>query len=272
MGNSNFAASKQPEFLDELPLWSASFGLKLLDYIEYKQNITAADIGFGTGFPLIEIAMRLGNNSTIYGIDEWKEGITRAEAKISYYGLSNVKIIDGSIESMPLTNSSVDLITSNNCINAVSNMDKALAECSRILRKGGQFVQTMNLKKSMFEFYNEMERTLLELDLKHEVDLMYKHIETKRPSIDKILDIMKPDFTIKDIEYDEFKIRFSNGTAMFNHSFVKLVFMKSWKEIVPQNRVEEVFGIIETKLNEHAEKYDGIKLSIPFVLINGIKK
>jgi precorrin-6B methylase 2 len=102
MGNSNFATNKQPEFLDELPLWSASFGLKLLDYIDYKPNITAVDIGFGTGFPLTEIAMRLGNNSTVYGIDEWKEGINRAEGKINYYGLSNVKIIEGSGESIPL--------------------------------------------------------------------------------------------------------------------------------------------------------------------------
>jgi len=272
MGNSNFATNKQPEFLDELPLWSASFGLKLLDYIDYKPNITAVDIGFGTGFPLIEIAMRLGNNSTVYGIDEWKEGINRAEAKINYYGLSNVRIIETSAESIPLENNSVDLITSNNCINAVSNMNRALMECSRILRKDGQFIQTMNLDKSMFEFYNEMEKTLLELNLKHEIELMYKHIENKRPSIDKILGIMKQDFTIKDIEYDEFKIKFSNGTAMFNHYFIKFVFMKSWKEILPKDRIEEIFGLIETRLNEYAEKHGGIKLSIPFVLINGIKK
>jgi len=48
---------------DELPIWSAPFGLKLLEFIDYKPNITAIDLGFGTGFPLIEIAMRLGNDS-----------------------------------------------------------------------------------------------------------------------------------------------------------------------------------------------------------------
>ena len=52
----------QDEFIkvfDELPLWSAPFGLKLLDFIRYKKGITALDIGFGSGFPLIEIARRL---------------------------------------------------------------------------------------------------------------------------------------------------------------------------------------------------------------------
>jgi precorrin-6B methylase 2 len=67
--DKNYNLKKWSQFIDELPIWSAPFGLKLLNYIGYKPNITALDIGFGTGFPLIEIAMRLGKESTIYGID-----------------------------------------------------------------------------------------------------------------------------------------------------------------------------------------------------------
>ena len=272
MSNSNFAKNKNPEFLDELPLWSASFGLKLLDYINYKPNITAIDIGFGTGFPLIEMAMRLGNSSTVYGIDEWKEGIIRLESKIEYFGLSNVKIIEGSVESIPLDNNSVNLITSNNCINAVTNMYKALMECSRILQKDGQFVQTMNLDKTMYEFYNILENIFFELNMKHEIDLIYKHIEKKRPSVDKIIGIIKNDFIIKDIEYDEFNYKFSNGTAMLDHYFIKNIFKKSWDEIIPKDRIEEIYNLIEIELNKYAEKYGVIKLSVPYVLINSIKK
>ena len=77
------------KIIDELPLWSAPFGLKLLDYIDYKPNITAIDLGFGTGVPLIEIAMRLGDNSTVYGIDILKDALEKAEKKISYYGIEN---------------------------------------------------------------------------------------------------------------------------------------------------------------------------------------
>ncbi|MBN1577163.1 MAG: hypothetical protein JW913_11460 [Chitinispirillaceae bacterium] len=62
-----------PDLCDELPFWSAPFGLKLLDLIEYRRNITALDIGFGCGFPLIELAMRLGPTCTVYGIDPWDE-------------------------------------------------------------------------------------------------------------------------------------------------------------------------------------------------------
>jgi ubiquinone/menaquinone biosynthesis C-methylase UbiE len=260
-----------PHFIDELPLWSAAFGLKLLNYIDYKHNIKAIDIGFGTGFPLIEIAMRLGNDSIVYGLDSWKECIEEAKEKISYYGIKNIKIIEGMVEKIPLEDTSVDLITSNNCINNVENIEKALSECSRILKNDGQFIQTMNLGKSMFEFYNIMEQTLIELKLNTEIKSMYKHIEQKRPSIDKILKIMENDFIIKDIEYDQFNYKFTNGTAMLNHYFIKLAFMDSWKKILPKDKVGEIFKTIEIKLNKQAEESGNLKLSIPFVLINAIK-
>jgi hypothetical protein len=130
----------------------------------------------------------------------------------------------------------------------------------------------MNLDKSMFEFYDTMENSLLELDLKSEIELMRKHIEQKRPSIDKIITPMKQNFLIKDIVYDQFHYRFADGTAMLNHNFIKVVFLESWKNILPEDRTKEIFRIIENKLNKFSEGLNGIKISIPFVLINGIKK
>ncbi len=86
------------EVFDELPLWAAPFGLKLLEGIRYKKGIQALDIGFGAGFPLTEIAMRLGKDSKIYGIDPWEAAVGRAEKKIDYYGvlLDNGENIDRS--------------------------------------------------------------------------------------------------------------------------------------------------------------------------------
>jgi ubiquinone/menaquinone biosynthesis C-methylase UbiE len=270
--DNNFDPQIRSKMVDELPIWSAPFGLKLLDYIEYKSSITAIDLGFGTGFPLIEIAMRLGNNSTVYGIDTRKEAIEKANEKIEYYGITNIKIIEGNVESIPLKNDTVDLITSNNCLNNVEDINKALMECSRIINKNGQFIQTMNLEKSMFEFYNIMEHTLSKLSLKTEIESMYKHIEYKRPSVDKIIKPMKNNFIIKDVEYDQSNYKFANGTAMLNHYFIRLAFMESWIKIVPKDKVGEIFRTIETELNKQAETNGGIKLSIPFVIINSIKK
>ena len=253
--NFNIDLNKLPKMYDELPLWSAPFGLKLLDYIHYKPDITAVDLGFGTGFPLIEIAMRLGNSSIVYGIDIWSDAFEKVNEKIKYYGIDNIKLFEANVESIPLGNNSVDLITSNNCINNVQNLNKAILECSRVIKKNGQIIMTMNLEKSMFEFYNIMEQVLLELKLFKEIKSMYQHIEQKRPSVEKVLNPLKNDFTIKDIEYDQFNYKFSNGTAMLNHYFIKLAFMESWKKLLPENKIKDIFKRIETELNEQARKF-----------------
>ncbi|MDP2365349.1 MAG: class I SAM-dependent methyltransferase [Ignavibacteria bacterium] len=270
---NNFNLNELINVFDELPLWSAPFGLKLLENINYKQNITALDIGFGAGFPLTEIAMRLGNGSVVYGIDPWKETFQRVYQKIYYYGINNVKLIEGVAESIPLENESVDLISSNNGINNVSDIDKALSECSRIIKSGGQFVQTMNLDKSMIEFYNQLENVLSEMQLYKEIELMHKHIKQKRPPLHDFIALMqKHNFIINDVVEDEFCYKFTDATAMFNHYFIRLAFMESWINLLPADKVELIFDTIESRPNDQAKEQSGIKLTIPFVLLNAIKK
>lgn len=271
--SNDFDFARYVNVSDECSIWSAPFGLKLLDYIDYKLNISAIDIGFGTGFPLTEIALRLGESSTVYGIDPWTDAIARAYKKIEFYRIKNIKIFEGVAESIPLKNDSVDLIVSNNGINNVSDINKVISECSRIIKSGGQFVQTMNLDKSMFEFYGQLERVLSDLHMKTEIELMRQHIYEKRRPLDEMISMIQAHgFMIKDLEHDQFNYKFSDGTAMLNHYFIRLAFMDSWIKILPENKLEQIFDTIEIRLNEQAKKTGGIKLSIPYVLINSIKK
>ncbi len=181
----DFNSDQLVELLDELPLWSAPFGLKLLENIKYKKGINVLDIGFGAGFPLTEIAMRLGESCKVYGLDPWKTAIKRAEKKIQFYGIKNVEIINGVAENIPLKSKSIDLITSNNGLNNVQDLDKSLSECSRILRQGGQFIQAVNLNNTMIEFYSVMEKAVKNLKLNNCLDLMNEHIYKKRKPLDE---------------------------------------------------------------------------------------
>jgi ubiquinone/menaquinone biosynthesis C-methylase UbiE len=254
---------------DELPLWSAPFGLKLLEHVDYKPGITALDIGFGTGFPLTELAMRLGESSVVYGIDPWTGATARVTKKIEYYGISNIRLIQGTAEAIPLENDSVDLIVSNNGLNNVGDQEKALSECSRIIKDGGQFVMTMNLDKTFIEFYDQLELVLAEMKLETEIGLMHSHIHEKRRPLDEVTSMLqKYGFTVKRIEHDQFCYKFTDGTAMLNHYFIRLAFMESWIKFLPEDRLKIIFDKTEQRLNELARIAGGIQLSVPFVLID----
>jgi arsenite methyltransferase len=255
--------------IDELPFWSAPFGLKLLEKIDYRKSITALDIGSGLGFPLLEVAMRLGNTCKLYGIDPWEAAVERIKTKIRIYGITNVEMIIGVAEKIPLPDNSVDLIFSNNGLNNVNDIKSVLSECRRISKIGAQLVFTYNTERTMIEFYSIMEEVLRERNLLNEVGLMKKHIYKKRKPVEEFIQLLNENgYVINEISHDEFAYRFIDGTAMFNHFLIKLAFIDSWKEFVPEEKQNDVFTELVERLNRLAQSKRFIKLTIPFAVID----
>lgn len=269
----DFDSDELIELFDELPFWAAPFGLKLLENVRMRKNSTILDIGFGAGFPLTELAMRFGKSSKVYGIDPWEAAIKRAEKKLAFYGIDNVEIIRGVAEDIPLADKSVDLITSNNGLNNVSDLNKALDECSRIMKSGGQFIQTMNLNETMIEFYDIMEEVLRERAMKTEIDTMKNHIYTMRKPLESVIELLEQKgFSVKKVINDQFSYTFADGSTMLQYYFIRLAFLNSWKSIIPEDKQTEVFEAIENKMNKVANNQGFFKLNIPFVVIDSVKR
>ena len=258
--------------LDEAPIWSAPFGLKLLQYIDYKPNINVLDIGAGTGFPLTEVAMRLGKSCTVTGIDPWEAALDRIRFKVGQYSISNLNLIKGVAEEMPFEDESFDLITSTNGINNVQDLKKVLDECYRVATMNAQILFTVNLKRTMKEFYDVFRTVLHSLGKDNAVKQMKHHIHEKRmPLVELTEMIQDAGFDITQLIKDEFRYSFSDGSAMLNHYFIKLAFMPSWKEIAGTN-AHEVFEKVEEQLNTTASEKGKLDLTIPMVLIEGRKQ
>jgi len=255
--------------IDELPLWSAPFGLKLLEKIKYRKNITSLDIGSGLGFPLLEVAMRLGNTCKSYGMDPWEAAVERIKTKIRIYGITNVEIITGVAEKIPLPDNSVDLIFSNNGLNNVNDIKIVLSECYRTSKIGAQLVFTYNTDQTMIEFYSVMEDVLRERNMLNEIGLMKKHIYKKRKPVEEFIQLLNENgYVINEISHDEFAYRFVDGTAMFNHFLIKLAFIDSWKELIPEEKQNVFFAELVDRLNQLALSNGFLKLTVPFTIID----
>jgi hypothetical protein len=52
---------------------------------------------------------------------------------------------------------------------------------------------------------------------------MHRHIAHKRPPLGEIISMMeKHGFIIRNLEHNRFDYKFTNGTAMLNHYFIRL--------------------------------------------------
>lgn len=118
--------------IDDLPLWSAPFGLKLLDVVDMRPGQRVLDVGCGTGFPLVDLSQRLGPTCTVVGIDPWTEGLDRVRFKLRTWGIDNVELVDGVAESMPFDDASFDLVVANNGTNNVDDEPRAFGEIARV--------------------------------------------------------------------------------------------------------------------------------------------
>jgi arsenite methyltransferase len=258
---------------DEIPFWSAPFGLKLLNTVRFRRGISALDIGCGTGFPLLDLAQRLGESCQVTGLDPWEGAHRRIQMKIRTMDIRNVIAVLGNAERMPFAGSSFDLIVSNNGLNNVNDPAAAMMECARVSRPGAQLVLTVNLPDTMKEFYDVYRGVLRGLKMASTLTSLEEHIHGKRKPAEWMVSLVeRSGYRIDALEQDTFSLRFADGTALFNHFFIQLAFLEPWRSVIPTGDVERVFRKLEAELNRAAENSRELRLTVPFLCLNAVRE
>ncbi len=256
---------------DEAPLWSASFGLLLLKHLELRPCLTVLDIGSGAGFPLLELAQRLGDSCTCYGLDPWANANARANEKIANYGVKQVKVIEGSAAQIPFADAAISLIVSNLGLNNFDEPEKVFAECYRVLAPNGRLALTTNLNGHWHEFYEVFETALQETGHSNLIAKL-KEQQTHRGSTESISSLFTGcGLSISAVHKDEFTMQFLDGAAFLNHYFIKLGWLASWLSLVPQEHHIAVFTKLEENLNALAARNGALRLTVPMAYIEGVK-
>ncbi|MGH7781298.1 MAG: arsenite methyltransferase [Candidatus Binataceae bacterium] len=105
---------------------------------ELKTGETVLDLGSGGGIDVLLSARRVGPTGKAYGLDMTEEMLELARDNQRKAGVKNAEFLKGEIESIPLPDSSVDVIISNCVINLSANKDRVLREAFRVLKPGGR--------------------------------------------------------------------------------------------------------------------------------------
>jgi arsenite methyltransferase len=106
---------------------------------ELKAGEVVLDLGSGGGIDVLLSARRVGPSGKAYGLDTTDDMLALAEKNTRESGLTNVELLRGTIEDIPLPAASVDVIISNCVINLSGDKDRVLREAFRVLKPGGRF-------------------------------------------------------------------------------------------------------------------------------------
>ena len=254
---------------DELPLWSAPFGLALLEAVTLRPGLRVLDVGFGTGFPALELGERLGAGARVVGVDPSRAGALRARAKARAYGDPPVVFVSGVAERLPVRSATVDLVVSNNGFNNVAHLDEALAECRRVCREGAQLVLTMNLAETMRLLYDELAGALEECGLASSLPALEAHIRQKRPPLAEVRAALEEaGFVVTGESRHSFSLRFADGRALLGHHLIRTGFLPAWRAVPPPARAEAVLARLGRRLERVAAERGELRLEVPFACLD----
>ena len=251
------------DLYDELPLWSAPFGLWLLDRVPMKTGLTILDLGAGTGFLTIELAERCGATSRVIAVDPWAAAIDRLRRKVEQRGLKHVQLLQQDAAELDLPEASVDVIVSNLGVNNFDQASAVLRTCWRVAKPGACLLLTTNLVGTMAEFYEVYRDVLVQTGQADRVALLERHINARASTDSAGRLIEGAGFQISDVDTDAFRLRFADGSALLRHFFIRLGFIQGWKEIACADRVQETFDRLEQALNTVAAERGELALTIP---------
>jgi ubiquinone/menaquinone biosynthesis C-methylase UbiE len=257
---------------DELSFWSSRFGHLLFKHVEIRGGLRVLDLGFGTGFPLFELAHVFGPTCRVTGLDIWKEALARARLKRKVYELSNVALVEGDGASQPFLDASFDLIVSNLGINNFVAPATVLRECYRVARPGARLVLTTNIKGHYREFYDIYREVLRELGKERQLKSLDANEEHRGTKQTLCVLLEENGFAVLRLIEDQFQMRFLDGSAMLRHSLVRFGFLDGWRSVVPTaEEQEEVFAILEKRLNEAARRDKELRMTVPMLYVEAQK-
>jgi len=114
------------------------------------------DIGSGSGTDALISASIVGRAGRVYGLDMTAGMREKLRAAAAAAGVTNLEILDGDAEAIPLPDQSVDVVTSNGVLNLVPDKAGAFAEIFRVLKPGGRLqIADIALAKPVSERFRQ---------------------------------------------------------------------------------------------------------------------
>ncbi len=144
---------KTRRFFDRVGPWFYSFFFTLVGYrtsfryflrrhhprLGLREGARILDVGIGTGFFTSSLLREVPGALTAVGLDFSPGMLTGLIRRLSGLGLrERVRLQLADMRRMPYRDESFDLVVSSAALEYMPDVEKAIAECGRVLRSGGK--------------------------------------------------------------------------------------------------------------------------------------
>ena len=130
--------AKKMEFLDNPERRGDIPSEKLLNMLPIKKANSMLDLGAGTGYITIPAAKIV--EGFVYALDIDSNMLEVINSKAKAENITNIKTLKGSIDDIPLSESSIDFALASLVLHEVKQLSHSLQQIKQVLKDDGYFV------------------------------------------------------------------------------------------------------------------------------------
>lgn len=113
---------------------------RLAAWLALKPGTRVADVGAGGGKFAVAVAQRVGDSGLVYATELDAERLAEIRQAVSQAGLTNVKVIPGTVSGTNLPEACCDVLFSRHVYHHLSDAGAINADIRRALRPGGRLL------------------------------------------------------------------------------------------------------------------------------------
>ena len=124
------------------------YHLLALEQARIQPKEKALEVAVGPGLTFLELARRVGKDTTLYGMDLSTGMLHLTEQRLKANGFSQYQLKEGSASQIPFESNTFDVLYNGYMLDLIPELEMPgiLAEFSRVLRPGGRLV-LLNMSK-----------------------------------------------------------------------------------------------------------------------------
>jgi ubiquinone/menaquinone biosynthesis C-methylase UbiE len=166
------------EYFEEIEQYRYRVEPEIFAFAQFTRHSgqTMLEVGVGAGTDFLQWC-RAG--TLAHGIDLTEEAIANVRERLSLYGQRAVELKVANAENLPYADNTFDLVYSWGVIHHSPDTEKAFAEISRVVRKGGTVKLMLYHRHSLVAFYLWVRYALLRARPWRSLsDVVYHHMES----------------------------------------------------------------------------------------------
>jgi SAM-dependent methyltransferase len=261
-------------FDDEiLPIWAQRFGRLIVRGLEIPAKATILDVSCGTGYPALEIARKMDEQSRLIAIDASSTLLDIARKKVGDHpGRQRIFFrTEPARPRLPFTADVFDIVYSNLGLDDYPSVPKALRDFARVAKPGGRVLATLPLAGSWQEFLDLFREVLVKHDKHALIERLDRHVAALPDVAAAEGWLASVGLDGAKVEVEPFTLLFRSAREFFFAPVVEYGPLSEWKGIAGQGQeLQDVFWHIK----EAIDAYFGgraFEVTIHAACLSGVK-